>query len=417
MPRLIFEHHADASGTRRCCIVERLPQEHFTPLEPMWIEIRGLNMPEPAVWDGFLFGILLRLMQIGQPVRIDGPISRQALRHVIELQDCWALWLPEDYHRVSLEPASVVDLSPETGKPVICAYSGGVDGTFSLLRHRLRWLGEAALPVEFALMVQGFDVDLDDTQSFDRLVRRCQPLLSQIGAQLHVVRTNLKVASQQDWLNSFAAQLSACLHQFAGACSGGIIGSSEPYNALVLPLGSTPITDPLLSGGAFSIYHDGAGYSRTAKLERIRDHELALSTLKVCWEGPNPDENCGTCEKCVRTRLNLLAAGVPNPPCFPGTLDLRAISTIQCKAHAQYAELLSILRYCRQHGIEAKWVDVLRARLERYPREVRIRACKERVRRFLGDTHPAWRAARWIKRSLQARTAARHPRRTSAVAN
>jgi hypothetical protein len=400
MPRLIFEHHAGASGTRRCCVLERLSQEHFTALEPIWIEIPGLSIPEPAVWDGFLFGILLRLMEMGAPVRIDGAISRQALRNAIELQDVWSLWCPNKYRRVSLEPASVVDLSPEAGKQVICAFSGGADGTFSLLRHRLRWLGEAALPVGPALMVHGFDVPLAEAHSFDLLVKRCVPLLSQLGVPLHVARTNLKVASQQHWGYSFAAQLACCLHQFTGIYSGGIIGSSEPYDAQVFPWGSTPMTDPLLSGGTFSIFHDGAGYSRTAKLERIKDHEIALRTLKVCWEGPHAEENCGTCEKCVRTRLNLLAVGVPSPPCFSGPLDPGAISTIGLPGPAQYAELLSIFNYSRQHGIEAEWMDVLRARLDRYRREARIAAYKERVRRLVVDTNPAWRMARWLKRSL-----------------
>jgi hypothetical protein len=32
--------------------------------------------------------------------------------------------------------------------------------------------------------------------------------------------------------------------------------------------------------------------------------------LRVCWENNSPELNCGFCEKCVRTRLQLLAAGV-----------------------------------------------------------------------------------------------------------
>lgn len=400
MPRLILEHQASPSGTRRCCILERLPQESFTPPEPIWMDIPSLNMPEPAVWDGFLFGILLRLMEIGAPVRIDGALSRQALRNAIELQDVWSLWRPDRYRRVPLEPASVVDLSPAAGKPVICAFSGGVDSTFSLLRHRLGWLGEAALPVGSALMVHGFDVPLAETRSFDLLLQRCTPLLDELGCPLHVLRTNLKAASRQDWEHSFGSQLAACLHQFGGHSSGCIIASGRPYDAPFFPWGSTPMTDPLLSGGAFSVFHDGAGYSRTAKLERIKDHHTALRTLKVCWAGPHPEENCGTCEKCIRTRLNLLAVGVPNPPCFSGTLDRHAISAIELRGPVAYTELKSIFNYARQHGIEAQWVDVLGARLVRYRRDARFTACKEAARRMIGDTNPAWRMTRWLKRSL-----------------
>jgi hypothetical protein len=405
MPRLVFEHHSGATGTRRCCVLERLPEESFAPSEPIWIDIPLLNIPEPAVWDGFLFALLLRLMQIGTRVRIDGAISRQALRNAIELQDVWSLWCPDRYRRVELEPASVVDVSSPADKAVICAFSGGVDGTFSLLRHRLGRLREAALPVGSALMVHGFDVALAETRSFDLLVKRCDPLLTELGIPLHVARTNLRVASRQNWGHSHGAQLAGCLHQFGGVLSGGIIGSTKPYDDQFFPWGSTAITDPLLSGGSFSIFHDGAGFSRTAKLEYIRNYETALRTLKVCWEGHHPEENCGRCEKCVRTRLNLLAVGVSNPLCFSGKLTLSAIRTIGIPDPAHYAELLSIHNYSRQRGIEAEWIDALRTRLARHRREARIKAYLEMLRGFTGDANLVSRIAHWLKRNLVGRRA------------
>ncbi len=45
---------------------------------------------------------------------------------------------------------------------------------------------------------------------------------------------------------------------FQKAYRAGIIGSSNPYNALILPCGSNPITDTMLSGNNFEIIHDGA---------------------------------------------------------------------------------------------------------------------------------------------------------------
>lgn len=388
---LRFSHTADSSLTRRECTL--IAQDKVYP--PIWVEIPGLNLDPPLVWDGFLFGLLLWLMETGKAVHIEGPISLQALRNAIELQDVWALWCPDRYKRVEIEADTVIDLPSSSTKPVINAFSGGADSIFSLLRHRLKWLGPASRDVGGALLVHGFDIPLSDNNAFEQLVKRCSALLREMEVPLYVARTNLRSANQL-WDHSFAAQIACCLHQFAGDYSGGIIGSSEPYDNQVFPWGSTPITDPLLSG-AFTVIHDGAGYSRTAKLEHIRHNDLALRTLKVCWAGSRRDENCGECEKCTRTRLNLLAVGVSAPECFDGPLELSAVRRMTIPSTIHAAELQSILNYARDHDIDDEWVNVLQARLNRYRVESRISALKERARGSIGDS-VMWRAARWLKR-------------------
>ena len=329
-------------------------------------------------------------MEIGRPVHIKGAISLQALRNAMELQDVWTLWCPDRYKRVTIEAERVVDLPTQNG-PVINAFSGGADSIFSLLRHRLRWVGPASREVGGALLVHGFDVPLEDRRGFEKLVARCKPLLEELKVPLYVARTNLRSAGQM-WEHSFAAQLACCLHQTSSRYSAGIIGSSEPYDNQIFPWGSTPMTDHLLSG-AFTIVHDGAGYSRTAKFECIKDHDLALRTLKVCWSGPRPEENCGKCEKCIRTRLNLLAVGVSNPPCFEGPLELNAVRDLPIPNTAIAAELRSILRYVRERGISDEWVAVLQTRLKHYERNLRLAGLREK---FLGDGL-TWRTARRLK--------------------
>ena len=56
------------------------------------------------------------------------------------------------------------------------------------------------------------------------------------------------------------------MQMFSAEFSHALVGSSEPYDALVLPWGSNPVTDRLLSGGRLAIVHDGAGFSRTDKI-------------------------------------------------------------------------------------------------------------------------------------------------------
>jgi hypothetical protein len=57
------------------------------------------------------------------------------------------------------------------------------------------------------------------------------------------------------------------------------------------------------------IRYDGLSLSRLDKTILIADWDVALQNIRVC--GPNwPGENCGCCEKCVRTMLALQALGV-----------------------------------------------------------------------------------------------------------
>src|SRR5699024_10818106 len=130
---------------------------------------------------------------------------------------------------------------------------------------------------------------------------------------------------------------------------------SEPYDALVLPWGSNPVTDHLLSGQQMRIVHDGAGFSRTEKLAVLAGIPGSMSDLRVCWAGPDKDRNCGVCEKCVRTKLNLLAVGVEDADCFPQPLQMSDIDQMSIMNPAQLAEIESVLEYADRNGVQGEW--------------------------------------------------------------
>lgn len=130
-------------------------------------------------------------------------------------------------------------------------------------------------------MVHGFDTHIAETAAFSSLLARVRPLLDDLDLELEVVRTNSKEISSMNWEFSHAAQLAACLHNWPGH-SFALLGSSEPYRRLVLPWGSNPATDYLLSGDRTMLVHDGAGFTRAEKLEAISAVPAACRTLKVC---------------------------------------------------------------------------------------------------------------------------------------
>ena len=376
-------------GTRRTILLSNVVDKGRDNVAISFDMVNERNLPVPEILDGFVVGIIFYAMRLGQNVRVHGVMSVEALRNLNEFQEAWTLWKGAHYTKVEIIPNDVKGGNTTARRDdTIAAFSGGVDSIFTLLRHSTGTLGLASYPVRRSvLMVHGFDVPLREPGKFQALKERTAPLLRELNLQVRMIRTNLKEVGLQDWEDSFLSQLACCLHNYSHEFGHALVGSSEPYNALVLPWGSNPATDYLLSGSALRIVHDGAGYSRTQKVETIARNELASKVVKVCWEGKETHKNCGTCEKCVRTRLNFLAVGVADPGCFDTPLDLRRISDIELKNDTQAAELRSIVVYAKSKGINDRWVNALERRIKEYDSHTK-------VRRFASLIKKAWKLTR-----------------------
>ncbi len=320
---------------------------------------------EHTLLDGHVFAILLYASSQGKPLRVHGAVSHAALRNLEELQLAWRIWKPEIYKKIEIIPDRV-DNSHKIAREekAIAAFSGGVDAMFTALRHTKILPKSIGYPLQSLLMVHGFDVDVYNFTAFEQLVSRIKPFVDDLNVELRMVRTNSRDLKIQDWDDSFALELAGCLHMYSDEFEFGIIGSSEAYDALVMPLGSTPATDYLMSGEVFSIIHDGAGFSRTDKVAEVKNHQVACETLKVCWAGANQSGNCGKCEKCVRTQMNFLATGATsNPACFSNELDVNDINNIKIHTEAQLAEMVSIVSYAEAHNVNGQWLTILKARI------------------------------------------------------
>jgi hypothetical protein len=97
------------------------------------------------------------------------------------------------------------------------------------------------------------------------------------------------------------------------------------------PKGSHPLIEPAWSAADLAIELDGTDASRVQKLRALAaTWPEALDTLRVCIDQQSERLNCGRCFKCVRTLLELRAAGVrqppqsfADPPAFPELMRLR----------------------------------------------------------------------------------------------
>jgi hypothetical protein len=361
-------------GTRRLLKLTNVRDPRHPSVEAFFDMVGEHDVRPPVLLDGFVFAHLFYAMQLGQDIHVRGAVSVQLLRNVREFQEAWHIWAPERYNRVRITADEIVSRLPEP-RPTeaFAAYSAGVDSTYTVLRHSGRNAGPDSYALRSSvLMVHGFDVPLDRAGQFDAMKQRSVPLMRDLGLTVRVMRTNLKELRLQRWEDAFMAQLVSCLNNYSHEFGYALVASAHPYDELEFPVGSTAATDYLLSGAAMQTVHDGACASRTRKVEAIARNPIAVASLKVCWEGANAHENCGVCEKCVRTRLNFRAVGVDEPSCFPGAPDvLPLIPNVRIRRQVLRTELASILKYTNANNVHAEWTSALQKRLDRYDAEQR----------------------------------------------
>ncbi|NCC04167.1 MAG: hypothetical protein EOM37_09030 [Proteobacteria bacterium] len=355
--KIRFSQQPDGNSTLRKMYLSEIDNFRQRELEIFWELVGEKEVPLPQVYDGFVNSIIFFAMSIGENIDVEGALSRQYLRNINEMQDAWALWKPRTYKKICIT-SSMVFPEPSVSfkqESALAAYSGGIDSIFTMLRHADASRSTFSYPLDKSvLLVHGFDVPLSKKDQFESLQKRIAPLAEELGLNVKVIRTNSKELALQNWNDSFAAELSCCLHQYSDRYSYGLIGSSEPYDSLILPWGSSPVTDHLLSGDLMHIIHDGAAFSRTKKVEYISHNNLAVQVTKVCWEGLDLYKNCGKCEKCMRTLLNFMAVGVENPACFEEPLNIKNISGLKIHNETQLNELKSILEYATTKGKSAE---------------------------------------------------------------
>jgi len=208
------------------------------------------------------------------------------------------------------------------------------------------------------------------------------------------VRTNAWELLPTTYSHFPALGVASALHLVAGRFGAGLFPATASYRHLVLPLDSTPLSDPMLGSSRFEIVHDGAAYNRLEKVRHLAKWDEAVDSLRVCLEDPRHDRNCGRCRKCLLTFLAFRVLGV-EPRCFetPPSAEAVLAWTRSFSSHPVFvADMRAILDEASARGMTEPWVRAGRRRL-------RVIA----ARRALTELSPAFsdRAARGYRRLVR----------------
>jgi len=293
--------------------------------------------------DSFLVAMLPVAMALGADLEAEGKVSSRLLFGLRDYQRILNTWWPKLFSVVDLKCATIAN-HIENGQPtaVGATFSGGVDSFYTLHQHRSAKEVLTAYRLTHSLMINGFDndVDLDDSGLFRQLGSVYGPMLEGENIELVVMQTNMQkfrlAAMGHGNLHlTFGLPLAAAALTLGNLSGRFYIPASYHYAHLV-PDGSHPMLDHLLSTEATQIIHDGASVTRVAKTIAIADWPVVRSRLRVCFTGAsynalhNVFENCCKCEKCIRTMIPLEIVGQRSRfSTFPEELSLKNIRRIR----------------------------------------------------------------------------------------
>jgi hypothetical protein len=256
-----------------------------------WIDHESMSCWLPA--------LLPIAMSLGQDLFINGGLDARSLENSAKAQLVLKRWFPKlknvEVHSEFIQASGTA--INETG----CFFTGGVDSFYSslILQNRPSKL----------IFVNGFDIPLSNDELTAKTVEKLQAAAHEMGKELVVLSTNIR---------EYADKYVSWGEQYHGAALASIglslkfreISVASSFSTKDLhPWGSHPALDHLWSSNFTSIRHDSVSVPRIEKVRFIAQSSTAMKYLRVCWENPNNSYNCGRCEKCLRTMINLQSVG------------------------------------------------------------------------------------------------------------
>jgi hypothetical protein len=184
------------------------------------------------------------------------------------------------------------------------------------------------------LFVHGFDLPLSHTAAYEFACARFTEGLAQVGIELVTARTNVQsFVPRRDWGLFHGGVMIGSALALGGGVRRFYVPASHTEGRLI-PWGSDPRIDPLLSTGALEVVHDGAEATRVIKTAAIGGWPPTFGRLRVCVSSDPAQPNCCRCEKCIRTMMTLDLLGyLDRQTSFPHPLSRNHIRA--CKYRNQ----------------------------------------------------------------------------------
>lgn len=355
-------------------------EDNDIPSTNVYFDVPSGYIPSQDVINGaFLIAAALPALHKQESrVRLNGavdPVIINCINNVLAQQ---AFWFDYPKDNITIEAINTVPLQRSVPNRAATFFSGGVDSLWTLRRNMLTLPKLHPLRIQDAIIAYGFDMGItgdEDLKLFDLTLQHLQNVVHPDEVNLLPVYTNIR--SLFDDSNFWAARwhgtvLASVGYMLSGKITDVFIPSTNDlWHAA--PWGSSPLIDQNFVTTNLRVYHDGMDQTRLDKIRMLSDWPVALENIRVCTKVdviPDGHLNCGVCEKCLRTKLELLVCNVlEKSSAFASNAiadDMIANLNALTAYHAsEYEELIMPLREIGQNG-HANAVNLLVKRWEKY---------------------------------------------------
>jgi hypothetical protein len=327
--------------------------EHPDGLLDFEVPVKTGRIAGPSA-EAFLLACFPLAVRHGERrIRIDSPVCPMLVDGLHTVHAWWTDWGLVDTEMPVIE-AETQSPPFDTPRRSMAFLSGGIDSTHMLWRNRKLYRPGDPAYIEDALVIQGFDIGKrkgrPEAGHFEMTLERLAPFAAEMNVNLVPCSSNLRHLPTEPGTWSYlhhGAALAAVAHAAVTGPAQLFLGASFKV-ANMTPWGSHPLTDVQYSSQRITLIHEGSRFSRLAKVGEIAESPVALTSLRVCPANAPGQLNCGECEKCIRTRLELLASGHDHsaafgPSAVPADLLERNLEIQSAYQRSYYEDLLAPL--------------------------------------------------------------------------
>lgn len=335
----------------------------------------------PSVLDGLVAAALPFVMQGGGHLRVEGTLSRGALRGYTEFAEAWNNWNPRRFKRLRIHADAISNDGRYTGSHrAIAAWSGSLRSTHTLINHA-KQLVPGAYPLMGAMRVIGLHPDDDAVKQ-----EAVRSSLAAFGLPLYVVRVRSDMPWVMDREIGALPWIASALHAVAGGRAIGLHARSRRCTATIRYPRPGPDLFDFLSGDAQPIRADGGAATPTKIARDLAKYPELAALVSNCHRNPRHQPPCGQCADCLLAGLAVYGGGMPQP--FPIRRPGHfSVATLPFRNPVHVDDAISILSdwYADDEGLK----NTLSNRCRRYHITDRF----QEASRWLGSMvglHPVW---------------------------
>ncbi|MFW5886390.1 MAG: hypothetical protein ACOCUL_01410, partial [Bacteroidota bacterium] len=150
----------------RTCKIDRYSDNEITDSREIFFALpEDIELPEDNDCDSYLLAMLMDGMQEKRKIIVKGSVSGTLLSNLTEYQGIWDKWIPGLYNKTEIIPDKIRERD-RMNNSVLCAFSGGVDSTFSVWKNTIQKNVYQKYKISFGAFIHGTDIPLSCKKEF-----------------------------------------------------------------------------------------------------------------------------------------------------------------------------------------------------------------------------------------------------------